>query len=409
MKTSMIWMILILTTFVGFSQRDLFAQQLPSINPSNVSTINGSDIEIHYDVTGGKLLSINADSQSKSLTIMLQPISDGKLTVKLPRTLIDAQLNGADTHFMVYRDGHGTNYDEIESFRYRILSVPFHSDSEKITITGTQISLNANQSQNTNSYYNKKQVTITAPFTRNPPIIDGKWTTNEWDTTTAVTVEQNGTKMYVIAEHDQNFIYVMSDIVTDQTTPSNAYLVQIGTLMIFDTDNYTGDSLSGKDIGIGTGKYFVNGTEIRHGFGSEVQTYDEQGKSIDLAAPQGYNSSMSLSSTNDPFDSVHPHRVYEFKIPKSLVHTADKYGFSLIAYTCLGKEVNLCRANNIFWPSNTILSIPATHGLLELTSESNHSQSFEFVPLSSMEIIVIVAVIVSIVVIYFVKIKNRES
>ena len=122
--------------------------------------------------------------------------------------------------------------------------------------------------------------------------------------------------------------------------------------------------------------------------------YDEQGRSIDLTAPQDYNSSMNLSSTNDPFDSVHTHRVYEFKIPKSLVHTEDKYGFSLKAYTCLGKEANLCRANNILWPSNTVMSIPSTHGFLELTSESDHAQSFEFVPLS-MEIIVIVAVIAS--------------
>lgn len=59
-------MMLIISLSVGFSQRDSFAQQLPTINPGNVSAINGSDIEIHYDVTGGKLVSINADIQSKS-------------------------------------------------------------------------------------------------------------------------------------------------------------------------------------------------------------------------------------------------------------------------------------------------------------------------------------------------------
>jgi hypothetical protein len=407
MKIIVIPALAILVVF-GFLQGNSFAQQLPTINPSNTYAINGSNIGIPYDVTGGKLLSINADSQSKSLIILLQPTYEGKLTVKLPRALIDAQVNGADTHFVVYLDGHGINYAEAQNFRYRILSIPFHNQSEKITITGTQMSLlNTTQSQytaNSNMHNDKKQETITASFTMHPPIIDGKWTTqNEWDTTTAVALEQNKTKMYIIAEHDQNFIYVIADIVTDHATPLDANLVQIGMIMIFDMDNYTGDFPTSKDIKIETGNLFINGTKIKSS-GSEVRTYDEQGNSIALTSPQGYNSNMSLSSTNDPFDPINPHRIYEFKIPKSVLHSETRYGFSLDAYTCLGTYVNLCHSNDALWPSNTIMSIPSTHGLLELSTEQNHIQTFDFVSLA--EIITIV-IAISIVAVYFVKIKKR--
>jgi hypothetical protein len=400
--------IIAMLVIFGLSEKDSFAQQLPSINPNNVFTINGTSIEIHYDITGGQLLSINANDKSKSLVFTLQPTGDGKLTVKLPRTLVDAQTNNADTHFTVFLDSHGITYSEVQSFRYRILSVPFHGDSQKIIITGTQISLqNTTQAQNTNPnlHNDEKQVTIKAPFTTNPPIIDGKWTAkDEWDTTEAVTVEHNKTKMYIIAEQDQNFIYVMSDVVTDQVIQSDANLVQVGMAMIFDMDNYTGDSLNGKDVEIKTGKLFVNGTEIKN-HSSEVSTFDEQGNSITLTAPLGYNSSMDLSSTNDPFDSVHPHRVYEFKIPKSLLHSENKYGFFLDAYTCLGNDVSLCHSNDIWWPSNSIQQIPSTHGFFELTSEPNHTQTFDSVLL--VEIISIAAIAISVVTIYF-RFLNRR-
>jgi hypothetical protein len=409
MKTIALLIMLILAMSFGLSQRDSFAQQLPSINPNNVVTINGTSIEIHYDITRGQLLSTNADDKSKSLVFILQPTGDGKLTVKLPRTLIGAQINDVDTHFTVYLDNHGINYDEVQSFRYRILSIPFHGDSKKITITGTQISLqNTTQTQNTNlnMHNDTKQVTIKVPFTTNPPVIDGKWTAkDEWYTTEAVTVEHNKTKMYIIAEQDQNFVYVMSDIVTDQVTQSDANLVQIGMTMIFDMDNYTGDSLNGKDIEIKTGKLFINGTEIKS-HGSEVSTFDEQGNFIALATPLGYNSGMNMSSTNDPFDSVHPHQVYEFKIPKSLLHSETKYGFFLDAYTCLGNEVNLCRSNDIWWPSNAIQHIPLTHGFFELTSETNHTRISESISL--VEIIIVVAIAVSVAAIYLIKIKKHR-
>jgi len=408
-----IYFTLILFSIV-YAEKDSFASSfVPPPNPTDFVKINGTDITMNYNIIGGKLLSVIPSVQSKSITLLLQSTNDGNLTVKLPRTLIDARENGDETHLVVKVDNHGTNYDAVEDSMYRTLTIPFHHGAEKITITGTQISLqNVNSKENIGSMtdLNESEI-IKAPFTQNPPIIDGKWTTpNEWDNTHAMTVEQNGTKMYIIAEHDHDFIYVMADIITDHITTSSSNIVGNNLLMIFDIDNYTGYSLTSKNIGVGTSHLFVNGTKRSNGFGSDVWTYDNQSRSIDIKSPLGYASNASLSSVNDPFDSVHDHRTYEFKIPISLVHVSNTYGFSLKSQTCLGNEVNLCHpAYTVFWPLSSTMSIPSTHGLLELTYETNPGQSSESAPSNDFEIIIVVSVIIVSIVIYFVRIKKRKS
>lgn len=410
-----IYLTLILFSIV-YAEKNSFASSfVPSANPTDFVKINGTDITMNYNITGGKLLSIIPSVQSKSITLLIQSTNDGNITIKLPRTLIDAEENGDDAHLVVKVDNHGTNYDAVEDSVYRTLMIPFHHGAEKITITGTQISLqNVNSKENPSSMIalNESEI-IKVPFTQNPPIIDGKWTTpNEWDNTQAMIVEQNGTKMYIIAEHDHDFIYVMADIVTDQIITSSSNIVENNLLMIFDIDNYTGYSLTSKNIGVGSSHLFINGVNRNNGFGSDVWTYDNQSKPIDIESPLGYASNTSLSSVNDPFDSVHDHRTYEFKIPMSLVHLSNTYGFSLKSQTCLGNEVSLCRPlYTIFWPSSSTMSIPSTHGLLELTSDTNSGQSFEYVFSSSFEIIyiVIISVMIVSIVIYFVKIKKRRS
>lgn len=401
---------------IAYGEKDSFASSfVPPPNPTDFVKINGTDITMNYNIAGGKLLSVIPDVQSKSITLLIQSTNDGNLTVKLPRTLIDARENGDETHLVVKVDDHGTNYDAVEDSMYRTLTIPFRHGAKEITIMGTQMSLqNVNSKENMNSMteLNESEI-IKAPFTQNPPIIDGKWTTpNEWDNAQAITVEQNGTKMYIIAEHDHDFIYVMADIITDQIATSSANIVGNNLLMIFDIDNYTGYSLTSKNIGVGTSHLFVNGIKRSNGFGSDIWTYDNQSKPVDIESPLEYASNASFSSVNDPFDSVHDHRTYEFRIPISLVHVSNTYGFSLKSQTCLGNEVDLCHpVYTVFWPSSSTMSIPSTHGLLELTSETNLGQSSESVSSSGFDIIsiVVVSAIIMSIVIYFVKIKKRKS
>ncbi|MDE1867801.1 MAG: hypothetical protein KGI08_08860, partial [Thaumarchaeota archaeon] len=200
---------------------------MPSANLNNLASVNGTNMSVNYDITGGKLVSINADIASSSLVISLQTTSNGNFTINLPRTLIDSTKNGEETHFVVRGNNHGLGYEETTTPSNRILKIAFNQGTEEIQITGsqmlTQVPLAVGSTAQNFTLSRKPQV-LEASFTDTPPIINGKWNTpSEWDPSKAVSTERNGSKMYVLAQHDSNFLYVLADVVTDQTNSSYAH------------------------------------------------------------------------------------------------------------------------------------------------------------------------------------------
>lgn len=394
--TAIIFIAVLTCSQTSFGQEQPMAQhnyedmglKKKSENLNNIAPVNGTDISIKYDITNGKLLSINADAQSESLIILIQSTDAGNFTINIPRSLLDARENGQSTHFIVLMNNHGIRHQEVDTDMNRALEIPLHQGMEKIQIIGTGPYTQGLSSQGFNSSSN--QEVIEAPFSNNPPIIDGKWNNpNEWNETDAVTVEGNGTKMYILAQHDMNFLYIMDDIVTDQITPSYSPVLCDSLLMNFDTNNSHGLTRGNNTIGVGTNHTFLNGTETKTAFGSEVWTYDNQSNSVDLASPSGYNSSMGFSSTNDPFDSTHDHRIYEFRIPLSLLHNSDKYGFSLNAAASSGQNTTMCMPiYSLFWPSGTTMSAPSSYGILELDNATTTTSSSETISNNSELIIV---------------------
>jgi hypothetical protein len=407
MKTFAILIILVLAIPFVSVQNVSYGQELSSFTTNNAINVNGSSFVVPYGITGGKLVSVNTDIPSKSLIISIQSTGIGILNMTLPRTLIDARQDGDDTHFTVLVNNHGTNYKEIESYAYRTLSVPFQVGAEKIQIIGTQM-----LTQSSNSSANTIPV-IKAQYTNNSPDIDGKWTTpSEWNETEAMGLEKNDSKMYILAQHDFNFVYVMADVVSDHTTPSDSQFMRYNFLMIFDRDNYQEDTtLGSKEIDVGTSFAYVNGTQISSNFGSHVWTYDNQSNAVDVVTPFGYNSSVGFSSTNDPFDSSHDHRIYEFRVPLSLLHKSDKYGFSLQAHACHSQDL-ASRCTPIYllaWPPSVIMSVPSSHGILELTNESS-VQPVEVTVLNNLQYMIIGIIVIAIMVgiaVYMIARKRR--
>jgi len=370
MKTIAILILVLIITF-GFAQKLSHGQEMPAFSTNNTVNVNGNNLVIQYGITGGKLLSVNTDIPSKSLIISIQSIGDGKLTISLPRTLIDAKQNGDDTHFTILVNNHGTNYDEIESYSHSTLSIPFHLGAEKIQIIGTQMLV-------PNSISAKSPQVIEAPYTDTPPDIDGKWTMpSEWNKTNAISVEGNGSEMYILAQHDSNFAYVMADIVSDHTTPSSYPFMRYELVILFDRNGYSGETLGTNEIAAGSSLTFVNGSQVSSNFGSQVWTYDNQSKPVDVVPSLGYDGTMGFSSINDPFDSSHDHRIYEFRIPLSLLQKSDRYGFSLQAHACSSQSLaaQCMSIYTLSWPSETIMSVPTSHGILELTGRSSVVQS----------------------------------
>jgi len=107
------------------------------------TTPKGKSIDVEgflvgYKITGGNVVSITPDVDSKSLIIVITTTSDGELTITLPRALIDAVLeNGDDDEFFVLVDLEESDFDETKTSTDRTLTIQFPQGAEEIEIIGT--------------------------------------------------------------------------------------------------------------------------------------------------------------------------------------------------------------------------------------------------------------------------------
>jgi len=107
-----------------------------SVTDTTVSVQGSSDL-ITYEITGGKLLSIIPDVDANSLIISIDATSDGSLTLTIPRSVLDATINGGDDDFFVLVDGEEVDFDEITTSTHRTLTIAFPVGAEEIEIIGT--------------------------------------------------------------------------------------------------------------------------------------------------------------------------------------------------------------------------------------------------------------------------------
>jgi predicted secreted protein with PEFG-CTERM motif len=107
-----------------------------TVTDTTVSVGEGIDL-IGYEITGGKLLSIIPDVDSNSLIISIDATDDGSLTLTIPRSVMDATINGGDDDFFVLIDGEEVDFDEITTSTDRTLTIAFPAGAEEIEIIGT--------------------------------------------------------------------------------------------------------------------------------------------------------------------------------------------------------------------------------------------------------------------------------
>ena len=100
-------------------------------------SVQGSSDLIGYEITGGKLLGIMPDVEANSLIISIDATSDGSLTLTIPRSVLDATMNGEDDAFFVLIDGEEVDFEETTSSTDRILTIAFPAGAEEIEIIGT--------------------------------------------------------------------------------------------------------------------------------------------------------------------------------------------------------------------------------------------------------------------------------
>jgi len=107
-----------------------------TVTDTTVKVTGSSDL-IGYEITGGKLLGIVTDFDANSLIISIQADEDGSLTLTIPRSVLDATINGEDDDFFVLIDGEEVDFDETTTSTDRILTIAFPAGAEEIEIIGT--------------------------------------------------------------------------------------------------------------------------------------------------------------------------------------------------------------------------------------------------------------------------------
>jgi len=103
--------------------------------------IGNKQYKIPYQITGGKLDTINAQGNNTTLVFNISTTSDGKLTLDLPRKIIDSKKQGGiDEGYAVFVDGQNANADQIKNnTESRTLSIDFPKGASRIDIAGTHI------------------------------------------------------------------------------------------------------------------------------------------------------------------------------------------------------------------------------------------------------------------------------
>ena len=104
-------------------------------------TINagGGDYRIGYQISSGKVTSVEPLEDACSLLISLDVVDDGELTVTMPRSLIDSMAGDHNDKFIVLHDGEETQVRETVASKDRTVTVPFAAGCKKIEIIGNEM------------------------------------------------------------------------------------------------------------------------------------------------------------------------------------------------------------------------------------------------------------------------------
>jgi predicted secreted protein with PEFG-CTERM motif len=126
----------IATTTFEFSGSTTSPVDTSRVTDTTVSLEGSSDL-IGYEISGGKLLNIIPDVDANSLIVSIDATSDGSLTLTIPRSVLDATMNGEDDDFFILIDGEEVDFDETTSSTDRTITIEFPAGAEEIEIIGT--------------------------------------------------------------------------------------------------------------------------------------------------------------------------------------------------------------------------------------------------------------------------------
>ena len=108
-----------------------------SVVTATTVTVQDSTDLISYEITNAKLLNVVPDLDAISLMIYIETTDEGSITLTIPRSVLDASINGGDDEFFVLVDGEEVDFEEITTSVDRTLTIDFLAGTEQIEIIGT--------------------------------------------------------------------------------------------------------------------------------------------------------------------------------------------------------------------------------------------------------------------------------
>jgi hypothetical protein len=139
--TLVIGVVLLATLSAAILLIQLAYAQSTVTNKAINSKLGNKTYAIKYQITGGNLTAISAAKDNITLLLNISSTSNGRLTIELPRNIIDSRKQGnVDDNFTVFEDGQYVAADEIRTNpQTRTLMVGFDNGTSVIEITGTQM------------------------------------------------------------------------------------------------------------------------------------------------------------------------------------------------------------------------------------------------------------------------------
>ena len=128
------------TVVEGVMIEDSFVEDVvlvDSVVTATTVTVQDSNDLISYEITNAKLLNIVPDLDAVSLLIYIETTDEGSITLTIPRSVLDASINGGDDEFFVLVDGEEVDFEEITTSEDRTLTIDFLAGTEQIEIIGT--------------------------------------------------------------------------------------------------------------------------------------------------------------------------------------------------------------------------------------------------------------------------------
>lgn len=202
---------------------------------------------------------------------------------------------------------------------------------------------------------------ITLSYDMEKVIFDGKWTSGiEWKRTSLESIKFDENFVAKLRfGHQEEFVYVMLDVVSDQTLDINSDRAMI----CFDSDNNKSLVFDKNDLCFSSNL----GDE-------EPLTF--QGNSSEMVRISNPTGLLGVGGISDEVDiySKEPHSVFEFRIPTEIIGRFEVYGF-FISYYDFNSNRTYTWPNNISLEENRL--VPSTKMWGEMISPDKSLPEFE--------------------------------